>query len=1065
MSNTTLYNRTFQRDLDLFNQGATPFWRSFVGKHDDDAQSERIYDKQLYGMMLTMNPINIGNYSDHDFHPLIEKYDATKVRRLKKGEVKTEINRGSDEIFEWYVSVEEANEIIIEIVSNHINGGERICTKPAFVPRYGQLESIVEIVDNLNNHGQCVFWGLTGIGKTLIALISSLKYLSGGGVVLCTTPIVDTIDSFISDIENGPRLGEVGQKYSYMTKSTFDIEECLKRKSRGEVVFVIISAQDLFYDDGNEKGTIRDKYISITNSTDLWVRDERHKLYEGDKTSRKLDCINTNAVLDLTATPYNFSSKCVVERSLAWGIKNRDSVGENEIKIPLPSIECINTHFSKVGKFADLYDPEEGFDPGKLFEREDKTFTHQEQIIDITRAMYFSGNISKKKNPLSISNDNKLCYLSKKIGLWVLPSGKTGDSAESYIKDLCDILNDSFKNEKTRRYFIPSYAIKGSVKDYIDKLSEEYPNITIITCKKFITGTNIPSLGHIALFVNMSSPMEFEQLNGRAMRKYQDEDSGMFKDNIKIYSYAPSMHIKLALADIAKHSSKLCGKSVTEYLDCLPLTEYDLEGNVQTISSLDIIGQVQDYYRKNTSTEISLSSIRRDIEDIDLGDYVINAHGKSTVTAQVTEDSDAKVSTSTRSTLPTKAPKKADIVNLFKDLCVELVWLSITMKDSSLDKIIDSEPIKKMFSDADNLDVIKYTLSVCEPLRDRINEFIDFKRMVYNNRELLEIHDEIFINNKRKKELELVYTPVPAVDYLINGDYNGKTVLVQNASSGSMALEVRRRFPDADITCAEYFPYFTDHLTNLGFKVIHYSECNSMKFDVVIGNPPFDDSETEDKSGKLWTKAWVQCLNLAKEDGIVSLITPTTWIAPTADLRKKSDTYEGDMRLWDTFNRFTSVADVDNIAQHFKGVGSTFGRVVVDKSGTEGLSFVGGHDTQYGFMPSDRNYDVFKRLSFTDNLGSKFKMGQDPLNTIKVSIPMTKLFDEDTSRIQILKADEHGTAGSSDPRNYWYVYVSNMEEAESVRQCIIDNADILCRSCRWAGFMNLKVPPLLKYNG
>lgn len=238
-----------------------------------------------------------------------------------------------------------------------------------------------------------------------------------------------------------------------------------------------------------------------------------------------------------------------------------------------------------------------------------------------------------------------------------------------------------------------------------------------------------------------------------------------------------------------------------------------------------------------------------------------------------------------------------------------------------------------------------------------------------------------------------------------------------------------------------------------------------MDFDVIIGNPPFDNSDTEDKSSKLWTKAWVQCLKLAKKDGIVSLITPTTWIAPTADMRKKSDTYEGDMRLWDTFNRFTSVADVDNIAEHFKGVGSTFGRVVVDKSGTDGLSFVGGHDTQYGFMPSDRNYDIFERLSFDDNLGSKFKMGQDPLNTIKVSIPMTKLFDEDTSRVQILKADEHGTAGSSDPRNYWYVYVSNMEEAESVRQCIIDNADILCRSCRWAGFMNLKVPALLKYNG
>ena len=1050
--NNTLYNRLNEVADQQAAEGNS--WRSFVGQHDQDAKGERVYEKQLYKIRESI-VIDIGEYSDHDFHPLLEKYDTTKVRRLTKDEVKTEINRGSGEIFEWYVGVEEANEIILDIVSNHINGGERICTKPAFVPRYGQLECISEIVNNLRDSGECLFYGHTGIGKTLISIISTLQYLSDGGVVLCTTPIVDTIESFISDIENGPRLGTIGQKYSYMTKDTFNIEECLLRKSRGEVVFVIISAQDLFYDDNNKSGTIRDKYLSISHDTDLWIRDERHKLYEGDKTSRKLECIKTNAVLDLTATPYNIQSMNIVERSLPWAIKNRDNVGEGELKIPLPYIECLNTHFSMVERFSADYDPEEGFDPAKLFDRTKKgNFAYQSEIISINERMYFDGR-SKRKNMLSITNDD-ICSLSKKVGMWVLPPGKNGDSAESYITDLCKILN---AESKDRRIYVPSYSIKGSTKGYINELSKTNENITIVTCKRFITGTDIPCLGHIALFTKMASPMEFEQLLGRAIRKYPG------KDDIKLYTLAPSMHIKLAVADIARNNSSLGGSSVTECLECLPLSEYDLDGKVHTISALDIISEVQDHYRKNTSTQISLSSIRADIESIDIDDYVIMAHGQSIDTIQLSDDSEAKASTKTGSTPPKKAPKKADIVNLFKDLCVELVWLSITMKDSSLNDIIDSEPIKKMFSDVDNLEVIKYTLSVCEPLSDKVKEFIDFKRMLYNNRDLLEIHDEVFINNKRKKDLQLVYTPVPAVDYLINGDYNGKSVIIHNASSGSMPLEVRRRFPDADITCAEYFPYFKDHLSNLGFKVVNYSECNCMNFDVVIGNPPFDNSDTEDKSSKLWTKAWVQCLKLAKKDGIVSLITPTTWIAPTADMRKKSDTYEGDMRLWDTFNRFTSVADVDNIAEHFKGVGSTFGRVVVDKSGTEGLSFVGGHDTQYGFLPSDRNYDVFERLSFDDNLGSKFKMGQDPLNTIKVSIPMTKLFDEDNSRVQILKADEHGTSGSSDPRNYWYVYVSNMEEAESVRQCIIDNADILCRSCRWAGFMNLKVPSLLKYNG
>ena len=784
-----------------------------------------------------------------------------------------ELLLGYDSSYEEYV-VECAKKFLD--ITGHIN------TKPPFTPRYGQPEAIGEIVNNLNNNGECLFYGHTGIGKTIISLIAALQYLSEGGVVLCTTPIVDTIQSFINDIDNGPRLGTAEQKYSYMTKDTFDIEECLECKANGEVVFVIISAQDLFWDDKSVGGTIREKYASILNHIDLWVRDERHKLYEGDKTSRKLTGIPAKAVLDLTATPYNIDSKYIVERSIAWAIKNRDNVGEGELKFPQPYIESLNTHFSMVEKFAADYDPEEGFDPAKLFERENGNFVYQSEITNIMHLMYESGK-SKRKNMLSVTNDTKLCKLSKEVGMWVLPSGKNGDSATEYIVDLCHILNASSKN----RIFVPSYSIKGSPKDYINKLRKTNKNITIVTCKKFLTGTDIPPLGHIVLFCKMSSPMEFEQLLGRAIRKYPG------KDNMKLYSLAPNMSIKLAVSDIARSNAKLGGSSVTEYLECIPLTEYDLDGELQVKSALDIIGEVQGYYRKTLATKINLNSVLDDIDQVDVDGYLIKTYGQSPDAVQVSDDSEAKVANKSRTSAPTKPHKKVNVIQLIKDLCTELVWVSITMKNSNLDDLIESEPIQQMFCEADNLDVIKYVISNCVPLKDKIVEFIDTKRMMYENINLLDIHDDIFINNKRKRAAGIVYTPVDCtedwIDSLSITFYNGCNVIIEHAASGSIPLYIRENYPEVNITCLEYFPHFQEHLRQLGFNVI--TSTGTMKFDVYIANPPYQNNTkngagTGSGSAALYLDFVNNAKNIVKPGGIISMITPTSIVSGSSDKTK-----------------------------------------------------------------------------------------------------------------------------------------------------------------------------------
>ena len=82
-----------------------------------------------------------------------------------------------------------------------------------------------------------------------------------------------------------------------------------------------------------------------------------------------------------------------------------------------------------------------------------------------------------------------------------------------------------------------------------------------------------------------------------------------------------------------------------------------------------------------------------------------------------------------------------------------------------------------------------------------------------------------------------------------------KNILVINALNGSIPLGLQKKYPSAKITCAEVFPFFKQHLTKLGFEVTDWTDVGDMKFDLVIGNPPFQEG--------LWKTFVLQACNLS----------------------------------------------------------------------------------------------------------------------------------------------------------------------------------------------------------
>ncbi len=77
---------------------------------------------------------------------------------------------------------------------------------------------------------------------------------------------------------------------------------------------------------------------------------------------------------------------------------------------------------------------------------------------------------------------------------------------------------------------------------------------------------------------------------------------------------------------------------------------------------------------------------------------------------------------------------------------------------------------------------------------------------------------------------------------------------------------------------------YIDYYEKKGYNVIKsdlFFKLEDMKFDVIIGNPPYQDPINPARNNKLWHNFVLQSLSLIKEGGHIKLITPSSIIGET----------------------------------------------------------------------------------------------------------------------------------------------------------------------------------------
>ena len=249
------------------------------------------------------------------------------------------------------------------------------------------------------------------------------------------------------------------------------------------------------------------------------------------------------------------------------------------------------------------------------------------------------------------------------------------------------------------------------------------------------------------------------------------------------------------------------------------------------------------------------------------------------------------------------------------------------------------------------------------------------------------------------------------------------------------------------------------------------------KFDLILGNPPYQDSTKISRNSTLWTKFLLKSDRIIKGFGYLLFITPNSWMGPTENQREN---------IKSVFNNNKFIYLNLTCGKYF-GVGSTFSFYLIQKSQPECETIILNNDGKFSFyindmkfLPNNINkttlsiikkffYSENSKMGFTSNLrNDNFDDNGNYLVWYSNNFKKSKIIGKNSKVKKIIV----NLPGYLNPRYDDGVYATsknnlwvNSSLDESVSMIKYLNSKLIkflvCKECKYSGFNNIGILKLI----
>ena len=668
-------------------------------------------------------------------------------------------------------------------------------------------------------------------------------------------------------------------------------------------------------------GKVKPKYAGIENRIGILSIGEAHNFVskEENKLWTNIKNLKHKFLLFITGTPYDY-------------IYNSDGdmyFSENERAV-FTHMDLMNEKrtnptgpfgkYPNVNMYGLSISPELKSDVGSdnsffrlIFTTFDESgdFVYKDAIISIFDKFLNKSKInpytSKCESTLNIHSANGLCEAAKRHIIFTLPSGNSEASVSDYIPKLSLLLKSSGLFDNIDVFEVYD---ENSIGDIKSKINQDLKKSITLTCTKYLTGTDIPKWGSVVFLRSVGDSLKlFEQIMGRVKRPSKDKDNcgvfiGSVEEAIDIIISTEIKHAKLGKTVRYKDKVKAVLSSYNFFAD-----EESEWSEIQLDDVMVIMERLAMSLRGNGATRCI--KLLKTPDDFNLKvasngkvseKLVLNSNGVSTKSTSKTKTTAIQQQIWTSEEERMKSFRNMVESQTFKMRLFCYVEGYTTLSDGikRIESAIQSSESYVLNLFGEGIEYIPQYMN--DPTQFEISTFEFWLERMWDANESIESMMEM-LQSSEMQDASTTYYPTPmslATDMVGKIKQIEKHHKVLNIAGGvgvfiDSLFKQHKNIRRSNIYYIEKDPFKVKFFRKINEKFGLIPDINiycgdilkptkeikkltDMKFDVIVGNPPYQNSENQ--RSPLWQEFMVKSIELCKEDGYISLIHPSAWRKP-----------------------------------------------------------------------------------------------------------------------------------------------------------------------------------------